>query len=114
MPLRPIGRPAADPEHRAATARPPKEHRTMHTRSVLRKATLATAVLATVVGAGIVATSSAEAASTLTMRGADVSSLQRGIDVGAKYYTASGAQADPLDILRAAGVNYVRLRVWNS
>ena len=86
----------------------------MHTRSVLKKATLATALLATVVGAGIVATTSAEAASTLSMRGADVSSLQRGIDVGAKYYTASGAPADPLDILRAAGVNYVRLRVWNS
>jgi arabinogalactan endo-1,4-beta-galactosidase len=54
------------------------------------------------------------AAATLTMRGADVSSLQRSLDVGARYYTASGAQADPLDILKSLGVNYVRLRVWNN
>jgi arabinogalactan endo-1,4-beta-galactosidase len=56
----------------------------------------------------------AQAASTLSMRGADVSTLQRATDLGAKYYTAAGAQADPLDILKTAGVNYVRLRVWNN
>jgi arabinogalactan endo-1,4-beta-galactosidase len=56
----------------------------------------------------------AQAASTLTMHGADVSSLQRAVDLGAKYYTAAGVQADPLDILKTAGVNYVRLRVWNN
>jgi arabinogalactan endo-1,4-beta-galactosidase len=57
---------------------------------------------------------SASAASTLSMRGADVSTLQRAMDLGAKYYTAAGAPADPLDILSSAGVNYVRLRVWNN
>src|SRR5690349_1273955 len=53
-------------------------------------------------------------AATLSMRGADVSTLQRAADLGAKYYTAAGAAADPLDILKGAGVNYVRLRVWNN
>ncbi|MEU7908789.1 glycosyl hydrolase 53 family protein [Actinoplanes sp. NPDC049118] len=56
----------------------------------------------------------ARAAGTLSMRGADVSTLQRAVDLGAKYYTSAGAVADPLDILRSAGVNYLRLRVWNN
>jgi arabinogalactan endo-1,4-beta-galactosidase len=64
--------------------------------------------------AAVVVAPEAAAASTLSMRGADVSSLQRAVDVGAKYYTASGGAADPLDILKSAGVNYVRLRVWNN
>ncbi|MBQ1016596.1 glycosyl hydrolase 53 family protein [Micromonospora sp. D93] len=54
------------------------------------------------------------AANTLTMRGADVSSLQRSLDLGAKYYDANGVARDPLDILKSVGVNYVRLRVWNN
>jgi len=49
-----------------------------------------------------------------TMRGADVSSLQRTLDLGGRYYDAAGTQGDALDILKGAGVNYVRLRVWNS
>ena len=48
------------------------------------------------------------------MLGADVSSLQRSLDLGAKYYDARGTAPDPLDILKRAGVNYVRLRVWNN
>ncbi len=48
------------------------------------------------------------------MRGADVSSLQRSLDLGARYYNASGAPADPYDILASKGVNYLRLRVWNN
>ncbi|MFF5119271.1 glycoside hydrolase family 53 protein [Dactylosporangium aurantiacum] len=56
----------------------------------------------------------AGAATTLTMRGADVSSLRRSVDLGARYYNAAGAQADPLDILKSAGVNYARLRIWNN
>lgn len=53
-------------------------------------------------------------AATTPMRGADLSSLQRSLDLGARYYDASGVQKDPLDILKGVGVNYVRLRVWNS
>ncbi len=48
------------------------------------------------------------------MRGADVSTLQRAGDLGARYYYANGTQGDPLDILKSAGVNYVRLRIWNN
>ena len=54
------------------------------------------------------------AAQSLTMRGADVSSVQRTLDLGGKYFDASGAARDPLDILKSIGVNYVRLRVWNN
>ncbi|WP_197030137.1 glycosyl hydrolase 53 family protein [Cellulomonas sp. URHE0023] len=56
----------------------------------------------------------AQAANSLTMLGADVSSLQRSLDLGVKYYNASGAQANPLDTLKTAGMNYARLRVWNN
>ncbi|HVN16882.1 MAG TPA: glycosyl hydrolase 53 family protein [Anaerolineales bacterium] len=57
---------------------------------------------------------SPSAASTLTMLGADVSSLQRAEDLGQKYYNASGTQQDPLQILKGVGVNYIRLRIWNN
>src|SRR6185369_15466512 len=60
----------------------------------------------------VVANPSPAAAATLSMLGADVSSLQRSLDLGAKYYDASGTARDPLDILKSAGVNYARLRVW--
>ena len=50
----------------------------------------------------------------LTMRGADVSSVQRTLELGGRYFDASGAARDPLDILKAIGVNYIRLRVWNN
>jgi arabinogalactan endo-1,4-beta-galactosidase len=74
----------------------------------------AVACAAALAAAALVPVPPAHAASTLTMRGADVSTLQRATDLGARYHTASGAQADPLDILASAGVNYVRLRVWNN
>ncbi|MGP3920405.1 glycosyl hydrolase 53 family protein [Nonomuraea sp. 10N515B] len=48
------------------------------------------------------------------MQGADVSTLQRAVDLGARYYYANGTPGDPLDILKSAGVNYVRLRIWNN
>jgi arabinogalactan endo-1,4-beta-galactosidase len=51
---------------------------------------------------------------TMSMLGADVSSVQRSLDLGASYYDPSGAKKDPLDILKAAGVNYIRLRIWNN
>jgi arabinogalactan endo-1,4-beta-galactosidase len=48
------------------------------------------------------------------MLGADVSSVQRALDLGASYFDASGAKKDPLDILKGIGANYVRLRLWNN
>ncbi|WP_405145949.1 arabinogalactan endo-1,4-beta-galactosidase [Sphaerisporangium sp. NBC_01403] len=59
-------------------------------------------------------TAHAASAGSLSMLGADVSTVQRALDLGAKYYDASGNQRDPLDILQSIGVNYVRLRVWNN
>jgi arabinogalactan endo-1,4-beta-galactosidase len=50
----------------------------------------------------------------MSMQGADVSSVQRALDLGASYYDSSGNKKDPLDILKGAGVNYIRLRVWNN
>jgi arabinogalactan endo-1,4-beta-galactosidase len=49
---------------------------------------------------------------TLSILGADVSSLQHAESLGAKYYDEKGAQGDSLKILKDHGVNYIRLRVW--
>jgi arabinogalactan endo-1,4-beta-galactosidase len=62
----------------------------------------------------LIAPQAAHAANTLTMLGADVSTLQRSNDLGLKFYNAAGTQQDALDILKADGVNYARLRVWNN
>jgi len=59
-----------------------------------------------------VAYSNPALAAPLTMLGADVSSVQRTLDLGGRYYDANGVQKDPLDILKGVGVNYIRLRVW--
>jgi arabinogalactan endo-1,4-beta-galactosidase len=48
------------------------------------------------------------------MQGADVSTLQRAADLGTRFSYADGTEGDPLDILTSAGVNYVRLRIWNN
>lgn len=50
----------------------------------------------------------------MSMLGADVSSVQRSLALGASYYDANGVKKDPLEILKGAGANYVRLRVWNN
>ena len=76
------------------------------------RAALAAAVLSA--SALVVAAAPAQAANTLSMLGADVSSLQRSLDLGATYYNAAGTAADPLDILKSKGANYLRLRVWNN
>jgi arabinogalactan endo-1,4-beta-galactosidase len=46
------------------------------------------------------------------IRGVDVSSLKKNEDRGAVYFDASGAQRDAISILRSAGANYGRLKVW--
>jgi arabinogalactan endo-1,4-beta-galactosidase len=71
------------------------------------------AVLA-ITGALTATPAGAHPKNTLTMRGADISSLQRSVDLGAKYYNAAGRAQNPLDILKTAGANYMRLRVWNN
>src|SRR5690242_20614247 len=71
-------------------------------------------VTAIVLAVSVALSSSAQAANTLTMLGADVSSLQRSLDLGAKYYNKAGSAADPYDILKSAGANYMRLRIWNN
>lgn len=48
----------------------------------------------------------------LPIRGADLSSLVRGEALGGVYYDMQGRQRSAWDILEAAGMNYVRLRVW--
>jgi arabinogalactan endo-1,4-beta-galactosidase len=48
----------------------------------------------------------------MSILGADVSSLQHALDLGAKYYDENGIQDNPLQILKDHGVNYIRLRVW--
>jgi arabinogalactan endo-1,4-beta-galactosidase len=46
------------------------------------------------------------------IRGVDVSTLKKNEDRGAVYFDSSGAQRDAISILRSAGANYGRLKVW--
>ncbi|MCC8246148.1 glycoside hydrolase family 53 protein [Saccharothrix luteola] len=78
------------------------------------RAAKAVLALATAVLPLATLTPAVSAAGSLSMLGADVSTAQRALDLGAKYYDAAGTARDPLDILKGAGVNYVRLRVWNN
>ncbi|NUR57476.1 MAG: arabinogalactan endo-1,4-beta-galactosidase [Catenulispora sp.] len=48
----------------------------------------------------------------ITIRGGDVSSLYRSEADGGVYYTSAGVKQPALEILRNAGMDYVRLRVW--
>ena len=49
---------------------------------------------------------------TLTVLGADISSLKKSEDKGGIYAYEDGAQADALKILHGHGMNYARIRVW--
>jgi arabinogalactan endo-1,4-beta-galactosidase len=48
----------------------------------------------------------------LSVRGADISSLNKSEDYGGIYRTEKGKERDALQILRSEGVNWARLRVW--
>jgi arabinogalactan endo-1,4-beta-galactosidase len=48
----------------------------------------------------------------LSILGADISSLQHALDLGAEYFYEDGTKGDPIKILKDHGINYVRLRVW--
>ncbi|HMM00307.1 MAG TPA: glycosyl hydrolase 53 family protein [Bacilli bacterium] len=47
-------------------------------------------------------------------KGIDMSTVQAIYDAGAVYYNAAGQAEDVFRIIRDAGVNYVRLRLWND
>lgn len=47
------------------------------------------------------------------IHGVDLSTHLSQLQSGVKYYDENGTEADLFDILADAGVNYVRLRVWN-
>ena len=49
---------------------------------------------------------------TLSVMGADISSLKKSEDLGGVYAYADGTQADALKILHDHGMNYARIRVW--
>jgi arabinogalactan endo-1,4-beta-galactosidase len=81
----------------------------------MRLTVIARAGMAGVVCAAVLAGTGqvpAAAASPLAIRGADLSTLQRAEDLGARYANQNGTQGDAMQILKAAGMNYVRLRVW--
>lgn len=46
------------------------------------------------------------------IKGADISTLLEAEQHGAKFYNQNGQQQDAIAILKANGVNYVRLRLW--
>lgn len=55
-----------------------------------------------------------ETNSYLQVRGVDISSIMAFENSGAQFYYQNGTQGDIFDILSDAGVNYVRVRVWNN
>ncbi|MEU2116416.1 arabinogalactan endo-1,4-beta-galactosidase [Streptomyces sp. NPDC016459] len=48
----------------------------------------------------------------LAVKGVDLSTLKKSQDLGGVYRTSAGAVGDPVAILRNAGANYGRLKVW--
>ncbi|MGW7052774.1 glycoside hydrolase family 53 protein [Streptomyces sp. NPDC054887] len=48
----------------------------------------------------------------IPVKGVDVSSLKKSEDLGGTYRTSGGATGDGLAILKSAGANYGRLKVW--
>ncbi|MFK4688057.1 glycoside hydrolase family 53 protein [Streptomyces pristinaespiralis] len=48
----------------------------------------------------------------LSVKGVDVSTLKKSEDLGGVYRTAAGTTGDGLGILKSAGANYGRLKVW--
>ncbi|MBR1742665.1 MAG: glycosyl hydrolase 53 family protein [Lachnospiraceae bacterium] len=48
------------------------------------------------------------------IRGVDISSLASFEDAGTSFYYLDGTKGDMFDILSGAGVNYVRLKIWNN
>ncbi|MCX4231532.1 glycoside hydrolase family 53 protein [Streptomyces ortus] len=54
----------------------------------------------------------ASGSSALSVKGSDVSSLAKSEAKGGVYKNSSGAPGDALAILRSAGQNYARLKVW--
>ncbi|MBO5096803.1 MAG: glycosyl hydrolase 53 family protein [Agathobacter sp.] len=47
-------------------------------------------------------------------RGVDISAITALEKAGASYYYLDGTSGDIFDILAGAGVNYVRIRIWNN
>ncbi len=80
----------------------------MRRRSVLR---LGTAALATPAVLAALPVSGAQAAA-LNIRGVDLSSLPKGEDKGAVFRYADGTRGDAVRILREAGANWARIKVW--
>lgn len=49
-----------------------------------------------------------------TIRGVDISTYQALINAGVKFYDFNGKEASLIKVLADAGVNWIRLRVWNN
>ncbi|MFE5797893.1 arabinogalactan endo-beta-1,4-galactanase [Streptomyces sp. NPDC056503] len=48
----------------------------------------------------------------LTVKGVDLSALKKSQDLGGTYKNAAGTTGDPVALLKGAGANYGRLKVW--
>lgn len=55
-----------------------------------------------------------EASSSITVKGVDISSIIAFENAGTTFKYENGTAGDIFDILKDAGVNYVRIRVWNN
>ncbi len=55
-----------------------------------------------------------EASSSIQVKGVDISSIIAFENSGTTFKYENGAVGDVFDILKDAGVNYARIRVWNN
>ncbi|MCX5332164.1 arabinogalactan endo-1,4-beta-galactosidase [Streptomyces sp. NBC_00140] len=80
----------------------------MRRRTIL-KAAAVSAATPVVLGA---AATPAAAATTLSVRGIDISSLPKSEAYGGVYYNSAGTRVDPVALLATAGISHARLKVW--
>jgi arabinogalactan endo-1,4-beta-galactosidase len=80
----------------------------------MRRRTLLKAAAATAAAPAVLSATAApaSAATSLSIRGIDISSLPKSEAKGGVYYSSSGVQTDAVALMATAGVTHARLKVW--
>ncbi|MER5278704.1 glycosyl hydrolase 53 family protein [Streptomyces sp. NPDC002809] len=80
----------------------------------MRRRALLKAAVATVAAPAVLSAlaTPASAATALSVRGIDISSLPKSEALGGVYYSSSGTRTDAVALMATAGVSHARLKVW--
>ncbi|GAA1368469.1 glycoside hydrolase family 53 protein [Streptomyces beijiangensis] len=80
----------------------------------MRRRTLLKAAAASVAAPALLTATagSASAATSLSVRGIDISSLPKSEALGGVYYSTSGTKTDAVQLMSTAGISHARLKVW--